>query len=171
MENFLFVMKNHMQSTEKKYFWTKIVESTNRIFITFLLGFLYHVLHVGYKSYTKKHKIYFWRILVEHSQISRPMTYIIRYNSPCSRRVSVGELYELDLLFNRNIFKFIFLSNFPFHWPEVREAGVLIRPQFCVISPTWPRARIEIYTGYIYTTHATKSGYISIEQKSIYICI
>jgi len=39
---------------------------------------------------------------------------LIRYNSPCIRRVSVGELYELDLLSNRNIsaWPFSVINNF-----------------------------------------------------------
>ena len=76
------------------------------------------------------------------------MCYIIRYNSPCSRRVSVGELYELDLLLNRNILPvtnsyFSHINNIsldPEHWWWAARAlsYALIGPKVLVISPTCP---------------------------------
>ena len=36
-----------------------------------------------------------------------------------------------------------------------------------VIDHLMTPCEIEIYTGYIYTTQATKLGYISIDKKSI----
>ena len=100
------------------------------------------------KKNTRKENFHY-----EKAYIFQLHDYLIRYNSPCSRRVSVGELYELDLLSNRNILAvtntyFSHINNIsldPEHWWRATRAPsyALIGPKFLVISPTCPAHEIK----------------------------
>ena len=107
---------------------------------------------------------------------------IIRYNSPCSRRVSVGELYELDLLSNRNILPvtnsyFSHINNIsldPEHWWWAARAPsyALIGPKFLVISHTCPAHEMKYIRDISIPFNSLKSDIFLFDKNlKIYISL